>query len=276
MEYWLFNTDETEPEGEGKHEAMLKQHVVAAWGYCKGFGAEVTLNHPKPGDVIYFFRAGHGIIARATATDEFSSPSSSVFNAAGEYCRPVDELQIAPESNPVTVAEIKSASGYQVPFRQIMGRIFDPAAQSYLNRRFRQATKHSRKSPANPSRSAYSFPQITPELRKKTERSAVRFVTAVYEKANWHVKSVERENVGYDLHCTRQGLVECVEVKGTTGEEQAFVLTANELGKATSDEKFVLYVVTNVLSKPKPHRYSSKQLIAKFRLEPTQYRARLK
>ena len=33
--YWLFNTDETEVEGEGAHLEMIAQSRIAAWG---GFG----------------------------------------------------------------------------------------------------------------------------------------------------------------------------------------------------------------------------------------------
>ena len=35
MEYWLFNTDETENEGEGEHAVMPRKKVVAAWGLAK-------------------------------------------------------------------------------------------------------------------------------------------------------------------------------------------------------------------------------------------------
>jgi hypothetical protein len=71
MDHWLFNTDETEPEGEGKHKVMLKQLVVAAWGSCKGVGAEVTLNRPAQGDLIYYFRAGYGIPFRVVLSGVF-------------------------------------------------------------------------------------------------------------------------------------------------------------------------------------------------------------
>ena len=50
---WLFNTDETEHEGEGAWEDMLAQNVIAAWGYCHGTGAEGTLNMPAAGETIF-------------------------------------------------------------------------------------------------------------------------------------------------------------------------------------------------------------------------------
>ena len=61
--YWLFNTDETEEEGEGAYQDMLDLSVIAAWGYCRGTGAKRTLNKPTEGDTVFFFLAGRGIIA---------------------------------------------------------------------------------------------------------------------------------------------------------------------------------------------------------------------
>lgn len=276
MEHWLFNTDETEPEGEGKYKKLIRQRVVAAWGSCKGLGAEVTLNRPRQGDWIYFFRAGYGIIARAQATEVYAAPSRSIFNEAGEYCRPVDSLQVLPESMPITVASIKENSGYQIPYRQVMGRILNKAAQDYLEFRFGSTETLPKKPLSKPKPGSFSFFQPDPELRKKVERSAIRFVKAKYRKEKWSVKSVERENVGYDLHCTKGSLVECVEVKGATGNEQQIVLTANEIGKAQTDNRFVLYVITNALIKPTAHRYSGSQLMSGFDIQPIQYRAKLK
>jgi|GEM_PF-1587693 len=276
MDHWLFNTDETEPEGEGKHKVMLKQLVVAAWGSCKGVGAEGTLNRPAQGDLIYYFRAGYGIIARAKATEVFASPSRAIFNTPGEYCRPVDSLQVLPDSAPVTVASIKEESGYQIPYRQVMGRILNKAAQDYLEFRFGSTEMRPRKQQPKPKPGTFSFFQTDPDLRKKVERAAIRFVKASYMKANWRVKSVEHEHVGYDLHCTKGDLVECVEVKGSTGAEQQFTITANEMGKAQTDNRFVLYVITNALNRPVSHRYSGSQLMSRFDIQPTQYRAKLK
>jgi hypothetical protein len=39
--YWLFNTDETEREGEGAWRDMLAQSVIAAWGNCRGSARKV-------------------------------------------------------------------------------------------------------------------------------------------------------------------------------------------------------------------------------------------
>ena len=162
------------------------------------------------------------------------------------------------------------------PYRQVMGRILNKAAQDYLEFRFGSTEMRPRKQQPKPKPGTFSFFQTDPDLRKKVERAAIRFVKASYMKANWRVKSVEHEHVGYDLHCTKGDLVECVEVKGSTGAEQQFTITANEMGKAQTDNRFVLYVITNALNRPVSHRYSGSQLMSRFDIQPTQYRAKLK
>lgn len=275
-ECWLFNTDETESAGKGKHEVMLRKQIVAAWGSCRGLGAEATLNRPKPGDVIFYFRAGHGVIARAIANESFSVPEKSVFREAGEYSRAISQLQILPDAAPLTVAEIKSHSGYQIPYRQIMARILDAKAAAYMDRRFRGVPVDPPKSPSARTGRTGAFFQNDPETRAAVEKAAVRFVTDSYEADNWHVKSVERENVGYDLHCTKGDDVECVEVKGSSAFDQRFIMTANELNKAKSDPHFVLYVVTDVLKKPVARRYSGPELLSLFKFMPLQFQVKLR
>jgi hypothetical protein len=61
--FWLFNTDETEAEGEGAYQHMLDMRVIAAWGHSRGIGARRILDKPGEGETLFFFRAGHGIIA---------------------------------------------------------------------------------------------------------------------------------------------------------------------------------------------------------------------
>lgn len=271
MQYWLFNTDETEPEGKGKHAVMMRRKVVAAWGHCKGIGAEATMNRPDDGDIVFYFRAGFGFVGCARVTEQLSFATSNIFESVGEYSRPVVDVQTLSGGRVVTVAEIKTETGYQVPYRQIMGRIKDDDAVDYLIRRFKPSRKSKKKLPkAGAAKGGF---QPDPEVRKKVETAAVRLVTKLYRRKGWLVKSVESEKVGYDLHCTKGELVECVEVKGTSGKDEQFVITVNEAQKAKTDPRFVLFVVTNALKKSVPHKYSGAELMAKFQLTPLLYRA---
>ena len=61
-----------------------------------------------------------------------------------------------------------------------------------------------------------------PEHNRLVEASAIDVVTTIYKRQGWKVTSVERDNVGYDLLCTRGDHIERVEVKGTSSSAPAF------------------------------------------------------
>lgn len=266
MNHWLFNTDEMEAAGKGKHEEMLRHQVIAAWGPCKGIGAEATLNKPDPGDIVYYFRAGVGIIARAVAADFLSLPSQLIFRQTREFIRPVNKLQILPVSKPITVREIRDEAGGQIPYRQIVGLIKSPAVVEYLSKRFSQISAKRPIKQHKPKTSGGGF-HVDPELRKRVEKAASDFVKQWYEREGWLVKDVSRDKVGYDLHCTKSAQTKCVEVKGTSGLEQQFIITNNELEKSQSDPDFVLAIVTNALTKPTLTQYRGSELQDHFQFQ---------
>lgn len=85
------------------------------------------------------------------------------------------------------------------------------------------------------------------ERNQQIEQAAVEYVTRLYEGRGWNVRSVEAEKVGYDLMCTFEDQEEHVEVKGSSGNEETFILTANEYKQSKSDPKFHLILVKQVL-----------------------------
>lgn len=126
--YWLFNTDETEREAEGAYREMIDQNVIAAWGYSRGTGHREPLINPKkarpfllPGqERPYCERASDG--PRVQGEDGFRSKS--------EYHRAVNNLQLLPA--PLTVAEIRERSGYNLPCRHIVCRLNDKAGVRFI------------------------------------------------------------------------------------------------------------------------------------------------
>lgn len=115
------------------------------------------------------------------------------------------------------------------------------------------------------------------ELRRQIEQAAVAHVTAALTREGWVVESVEAERCGYDLHCTQGDQERHVEVKGTQGEQPAFIITAQELLCADEDDAFELWVVVKALAdEPTAHRYTGEELRKQFRLQAVQYRAVLK
>lgn len=116
-----------------------------------------------------------------------------------------------------------------------------------------------------------------PETNKEVEERAVNYSKKALEKEGWSVISVESsKNCGYDLECTKETEEINVEVKGVQGSNIAFNITDGEYRQAKSNSKFLLYVVTNALDKPKLTKYSGKDFIDSFSLKPLSYRAKLK
>jgi hypothetical protein len=93
--YWLFNTDETEQEGEGAHRDMIDLSVIAAWGYCRGSGARRTLDRPTEGETVFFFLAGQGIIASGEVTGR-AFQADTVFGQPDEFHRTISNLRVLP------------------------------------------------------------------------------------------------------------------------------------------------------------------------------------
>ena len=99
------------------------------------------------------------------------------------------------------------------------------------------------------------------EHNQQVEQSAVQFVTARLESEGWSVRSREKDGCGYDLHCTDGGREIHVEVKGTSGPDQRFIMTEKEFELAVSDDDFELHLVTDALSgSPVLHIYTGDQL----------------
>ncbi len=111
---------------------------------------------------------------------------------------------------------------------------------------------------------------------RKVERAAVQTVTAIYRKTGWKVESVEQERLGFDLLCSKGMRVEKVEVKGVSGGGVSFFITRRERQTA-KDKDFVLYVVSNALSKrPTVRTWTGEQVEKAFTFTEVQFQATLR
>lgn len=111
-----------------------------------------------------------------------------------------------------------------------------------------------------------------PEIRSKVEKAAVRHVSSWHRKRGWSVQSREKEGIGYDLECTKDGQLRCVEVKGSSGEEDVFVLTRGEQREARENPDFLIAIAHNALdSLPKVKFVTGRKLLADYCFEPLQF-----
>ncbi|KWS20187.1 DUF3883 domain-containing protein [Pseudomonas syringae] len=95
--------------------------------------------------------------------------------------------------------------------------------------------------------------QLDPEMRKLVELAAVRHAIKYYESTQGGsrvVKSVEKDNVGWDLTVSSNDVDLKVEVKGLSGSDLCAELTPNEYKQMLTAEhrrSYVIYIVTNAL-----------------------------
>lgn len=95
------------------------------------------------------------------------------------------------------------------------------------------------------------------DIRKKIEISAVEKVTSYYKDLGYEVKSVENDNVGWDLEVKRNKTIFRVEVKGKLGSEILVNLTPNEyINMNKYKDSYRLAIVTNALVDPILYRFS--------------------
>jgi len=103
--------------------------------------------------------------------------------------------------------------------------------------------------PSEPLKEAYR--QTDPQLRQRVEEAAIDLTIAHYTQLHYRIRSVEGDNVGWDLEATRDGRRLKLEVKGLSGGDPRVELTPNEYQAMSQHARnYRLCIVTNALSKP--------------------------
>ncbi len=95
--------------------------------------------------------------------------------------------------------------------------------------------------------------QQDPLRKAKVEKAAIETATNHYTGMGYIVRSVEKDNVGWDIEASEGNITLLIEVKGLSGTEAIVELTPNEykqmMGSRKSDYR--LCIVTNALQHPK-------------------------
>lgn len=71
-----------------------------------------------------------------------------------------------------------------------------------------------------------------------------------FENIGYKIKSVERENVGWDLEAVNLQHKLFLEVKGLSGKTMTIELSSNEYSKSKITENYKICIVTNSLISP--------------------------
>lgn len=111
-----------------------------------------------------------------------------------------------------------------------------------------------------------------PETNRKIERAGINVAKRYYSRLGWSVRSVERENRGYDLCCQKDDRELHVEVKGAAGSVLAFTLTRKEHVCAFKDKQFELCFVASARDRPEITTMSGTELLSNCDFMPLAYR----
>jgi len=116
-----------------------------------------------------------------------------------------------------------------------------------------------------------------PVKNRVVEKAAILKVRRHMKDLGYRVLSRERDKVGYDLDCQRGRTELHIEVKGVSGTEIRFILTARERQKMESDANFVLTVVTSANNRESQiHNFSGRGAIGKFDFRPLAFMTTLR
>lgn len=111
----------------------------------------------------------------------------------------------------------------------------------------------------------------TAEENRKVEAAAIKYVREYFRAHGCAVRDVSATKCGYDLECRRGRVILHVEVKGTRGPDQKFILTRNEERTWKTDRHFRLALVTNVLGSPALFQFRGPRSLSRICFEPIAY-----
>ncbi|MDP8568329.1 protein NO VEIN domain-containing protein [Methylophilus aquaticus] len=90
-----------------------------------------------------------------------------------------------------------------------------------------------------------------PEHKAKVEKSAVELVWKYYENLGYELRSVEKDNVGWDVEASQNKTKLKIEVKGLSGKVPNIELSPNEYLAFSENNRFYrLAIVTETLTSP--------------------------
>ncbi len=131
---WLVNTDET--HSPGAWQRFLERKVAAIWGYADG--PKTLQQGAKPGDIIYAYLDGRGIVVRGVVVDgdvRKVADGASVFPECGndnEWHLEVEWIPVPEGMPPVSNREVRQTTGVGLPVRNTFCRLWNPKVRDLL------------------------------------------------------------------------------------------------------------------------------------------------
>ncbi|MEZ2679781.1 MULTISPECIES: protein NO VEIN domain-containing protein [Providencia] len=152
--------------------------------------------------------------------------------------------------------EFPSGKGFmgQTPFwygKSDESKVFVEKVKKYINMHH-QSIDNTKEVVKNNS----SFLNSTVEQRLKTEKAAIQYVWGYYTNLGYELKSVEKDNLGWDLEARKNNKILKIEVKGLYGLGKQIQLSPNEYKYfLKNDSDYRLCIVNDALSDIKPNLF---------------------
>lgn len=249
----------------------LEKHFKVARDAETLHGATVvwTAPHPEQGG-----RAVVGVWKNATVYRAVQTPTGQIArrrmvgpNDVADYrctAEAQDCILLSPGARPIFVRPSQPRTGGSWPGQQ---KVFYPKAGTTALARLEailadivltdvSASKASK-------RKAKSTWQADVERRKQIEVAAILAVGSKLESMGFTIKSVEKDNLGYDLVATREDETLHFEVKGRSGKDVCADLSANEfdcLKQYAREQRpsahYRIAIVTDALVDPVIHEFA--------------------
>lgn len=225
-----------------------------------------TAPHPEQGG-----RAVVGVWKNATVYREVQQPTGQIARRrmvgpkdVAEYrctAKAQDCVLLSPDARPIFVRPSQPRTGGSWPGQQ---KVFYPKADTSAMNRLQAILADIElgdasvgKTSGRKAKSARSAWQADVERRKQIEVAAIMAVGSKLERMGYTIKSVEKDNLGYDLVATREEEVLHYEVKGRSGKEVCADLSANEFDCLKLYERerkprahYRVAIVTDALTNP--------------------------
>ncbi|MCI5076399.1 DUF3883 domain-containing protein [Oricola sp.] len=245
----------------------LEKHfeVPRQAGTLEGATVVWTAPHPEQGG-----RAVVGVWRDATVFREVQHPTGKLARqrmidgeAASYRCTAKAEncVLLEPDARPIFVRPGQPRNGESWPGQQ---KVFYPKpgspALKLLNRILKdvdpQQAPKGEPDTRKPKAGRSNW-RVDVERRRRIEEAAVLAVGIKLEGLGFTIKSVEKDNLGYDLVATRDDDVLHVEVKGRSGSDVSAELTVNEFDclkkyqrSRNPNAHYRIAIVTNALTNP--------------------------
>lgn len=135
---WHINTDETHSKGAWKR--FIEKNVIGIWGYPDG--AKVLQKGAKPGEKIYAYLNGKGVIAQGVIkSGEIFNPesSSSIFpecKDGNEWHMEVEWTPKKPSSTAISNSFVRKNTDVGLPIRNTFCRINNKKVIVFLDKQF--------------------------------------------------------------------------------------------------------------------------------------------